>query len=308
MKELVVLYSGGTDSTCATVLSAGEYDRIHLITYRRFGLFHMEHAARNVALLRERFGADRFVHVIIPIDRIFREISYARYWRMLARYGLFLLSTCGLCRLAMHVRTIVYCRANNITRVCDGSNRHAAGGTSTDQNPVLVEGVRKMYARYGIEYATPVYDYDEPAGSGWADKLQVETPRLKSMIAGDTARDGGRTSGKLLHELGYFAQPNIKGSKADRRMQARCLQLILSNIFIYGWYLSRHTPDEFFATQGRFMGEKLDYCRGLLDGYVRDGSGSRLAKLAEDAGPACACTAKHGGCKRCLVKFVFPDH
>ena len=172
VKELAVLYSGGTDSTCAAVLSAGEYDRVHLITYRRFGLFHMEHAARNIALLRERFGEDRFVHTVIPVGhRLFKEISYARYWRMLAKYGLFLLSTCGLCRLAMHVRTIVYCRELVSATYATEPTGMRPEALSTDQGPSLIEGIRTMYARYGIEYRTPVYDLDEPVGTTWADKL-----------------------------------------------------------------------------------------------------------------------------------------
>ena len=308
MKELVVLFSGGTDSTCTAALVAGDYERIHLVTYSRFGLFHMEHASTNVALLRHRFGENRFIHTIIPVDRIFKEISYARYWRLLIKYGLFLLSTCGLCRLAMHVRTVVYCRAHGITRVCDGSNRHAAGGVSTDQIPSLIAGVRGLYARYGIEYSTPVYDIDEPANIGWADKLHVQTPQLRSVFAENTAHPDARTSGKLLHEMGLFPQENIKGTKTDRRMQARCLQLILSNIFIYGWYLSKHTPDQFFTTVGRFMGEKIDYCSLLLDNYFRDESGSRLSKLVEQGNPASACTNKHGDCRGCLIKLVFPNH
>jgi 7-cyano-7-deazaguanine synthase in queuosine biosynthesis len=308
VKELAVLFSGGTDSTCATALLAGEYDRVHLITYSRFGLFHMEHAAKNVAFLRKRFGEDRFIHTVIAVDRIFKEISYSCYWRMFARYGLFLLSTCGLCRLSMHVRTIIYCRTHGITRVIDGANRHAAGGISTDQSPSVIEGIRKMYSRYGIEYTAPVYDFDEAPGNSWADKLHVQAPQLRSIIADAPAPAEGRTTGKILYEMGFSASTNLKGTKTDRRMQARCLQLILSNIFIYGWYLGGHTKDEFLSTLGRFMGEKLDHCCGLIDGYINGGDSSRLARLLENESPGACCVKSKGNCKGCLVKLVFPDH
>ena len=107
MKEIAVLYSGGTDSTCAAVLMLEQFECLHLLTYERFGLFHTENIGTNVKALREKFGEQRIKHIFINIDKLFKEVSYAKYWQTLINFGFLMLTTCGLCKLAMHIRTVI---------------------------------------------------------------------------------------------------------------------------------------------------------------------------------------------------------
>jgi len=115
-----LLFSGGTDSTYTAVLMQDKYDKIHLITYDRFGFLNTKNSQNSALKLKRAFGEDKFVHRIINIDKLFREISYESYLGDILKYGFFLLLTCGLCKLAMHWQAIIYCLDNNVGEVCDG--------------------------------------------------------------------------------------------------------------------------------------------------------------------------------------------
>ena len=69
MKEIAVLYSGGTDSTAAVVSIAKQFNKIHLITFKHSGLFSIESSRSNVEKLREKFEKVEFVHNILEIAR-----------------------------------------------------------------------------------------------------------------------------------------------------------------------------------------------------------------------------------------------
>lgn len=269
MKEIAVLYSGGTDSTCAAALVAEGFERIHLLTYSRFGIFCAEHTDVNAAKLRDKFGKDKFVHRVINIDRLFRETSYSGYMPALVKHGFFLLTTCGLCKLAMHIRTLAYCLDNKISCVCDGANKNM--DYSPDQMREFTEELKKLYSRYNIEYTTPVYEFSHPEDIGWLDKLGV--PRLLDI----KEKEGGAdTTGDQLFKMGIFPRRNMKGTKEDRGMQARCFQLVLSNIFANWLYIPGRGLEKYKERCVGLYREKIAYFDGLISEYARNKTKSKL--------------------------------
>lgn len=274
-KEIAVLYSGGTDSTCAVVLIHNEYDKIHLLTYQRFGLFSIKNTETNVIRLKEKFGADRFLHKIINIDKLFKVVSYDSYWYYFKKYRFFLLSTCGLCKLAMHIRTVLYCLENKVEYVCDGANKYSGGGYFPAQMPEIVNEIKKFYARYGITYIVPVFELRQPEDIDWISKLG-----LKELLNSSSEKDEKEvTTGQILHRIGFFPSENVKGTSIDRAMQARCFQLILFNIFLYWYYLPKYGPKKYRENVLNFYKEKIEYFDGLVQEYIRRGENSRLYKL-----------------------------
>ena len=274
IKEIAVLYSGGTDSTCVAFLMAKEVDKVHLLVYKRFGLFSIDNIATNAKKLRERFGEDKFVYKVIDLNRLFKEVSYAKYWHNLKNYGFFMLSTCGLCKLAMHIRTLIYCLENNIKYVCDGANKNAGAGYFPAQMLEVIDLIEEMYAQYGVSYSRPVFDFDEPKGITWVDKLGLEKLQLSSIDTGKEETE--LTSGKILFKENLFPRENVKGTKIDHKMQARCFQLILFNIFLYWYYLPVHGSSKYKETAVNFYQEKVEYFRALIDEYLEKKSKSRL--------------------------------
>ncbi|MCD6221250.1 hypothetical protein J7K25_03730 [bacterium] len=275
-REIAVLYSGGTDSTCAVVLIHNEYDRIHLLTYQRFGLFSIKNTRTNVIRLKEKFGPDKFVHKIINIDRLFKAVSYDNYWYYFKRYRFFLLTTCGLCKLAMHIRTVLYCLNNGVKYVCDGANKYSGGGYFPAQMPEVIEEIKKFYARYGITYIVPVFELKQPQDIDWISKLGlkgvIDSPSLKK-------EEAELTTGRILYRMGFFPLENVKGTKIDRAMQARCFQLILFNIFLYWYYLPKYGHKKYSENVLNFYTEKVKYFDTLIQEYIEKGKNSKLYQL-----------------------------
>ncbi|MDD5080117.1 MAG: hypothetical protein PHH68_07370 [Candidatus Omnitrophica bacterium] len=273
MKELAVLYSGGTDSTCAVALMTPDFDRVHLLTYSRFGVFFADHAGVNVQKLKDKFGEGKFIHRVMNIDKLFRAVSYSRYIPALAAHGLFLLTTCGLCKLAMHIRTLVYCLDNNIGYVCDGANNNM--DYASDQIREFIGELKALYRRFGVEYNSPVYEFAHPDDSGWFDKMGMGS----LTGAGEEKKDSVVTTGEELFRMGIFPKKNMKGTAQDRRMQARCFQLVLANIFANWVYIPRYGLEKYKKGCVDLYKEKIGYFSGLIEEYSRKNKKSMLYKL-----------------------------
>jgi len=278
VREAAVMYSGGTDSTAAVVLAAERFRRIHLITYRHSGLAHVENSGRNVPGLRAAFPGTEFVHRIIGVDRLFKRVTFSRYLSSLRKYGLFNLGTCGFCKLAMHLRTLVYCAENRIPEAIDGSNKNMTHFPA-QMEPVLAE-LRKMYGSFGVSFTQPVYDLEFPDGLDWLTKFGV-----KALAGGPPPverRAGGMTTGRVAYEKGILPEENVKGKELDRKMQARCFQLTLLNAFALGWYIPRHGYEKYAQVTTEFYREKVRYFSQEARRYLDGERGSRLAGAIEN--------------------------
>jgi len=228
-KEIVVLYSGGTDSTLTAALMAEEFEKISLVTYDRFGFFSTTNTELNFQKLKSKFSKVKFTHHIIGIDKLSKYVFYEHYLRNFIKHRFFLLSTCGLCKLAMHIRTIVFCLENKISNVCDGANKGMR--LFPAQMKRVIEETKKMYAKFGINYMNPVFDFQEPENLDFIDRLQLERvlPVQKEEEEDSTPDPKKMTVGCKLFDLGLMPSENVKGTKLDKKMQARCFQFILFN-------------------------------------------------------------------------------
>ena len=212
-------------------------------------------------------------------------MSYERYLRHLCRHGFFVLSTCGLCKLAMHVRTVKYCLDHGIRQACDGANQ---GMTMfPDQMlPVILE-TRKMYAQFGIEYFNPVFDIQPPEEGSFIKGANRQFLDRFMQLPGPADASGPQDSpGHRLHRLGLAPAPNVKGTPYDRLRQPRCFQLILFNIFAIRYYLASHTYDEYRNRTVLFFRDKIARMTELLAQHVASGKYARLFENAQDRGGA----------------------
>ena len=268
--EVLVLFSGGTDSTLAAALAADKFDFIHLITYSRLGIASVENSKVNAKMLINKYGEDKISHKILKIDKLFKYISYENYLGNLKKYGFNNLSTCGLCKLSMHIKTVEYALENNIGHVCDGAN---AGMTMfpAQMRPV-VELLQKMYAEYGIVYSNPVFDYDAP------EEASFISSENKSLLKSDIPMDERvldkkntdpskktHTSGQVLYDMGLAPSPNVKGTKYDKDRQPRCYQFVLFNIFAIKYYLNKHSYEDYENMTTEFFREKIQTAKNLID-------------------------------------------
>jgi 7-cyano-7-deazaguanine synthase in queuosine biosynthesis len=156
-REVALLFSGGSDSTLTALVLAAEYDRVHLITYRSFGIILARQSEAHYRQLVQRFGAAKFVRVFADNRRLHRMLlrslatDYTRYCSGTAPGVL-----CLACKVAMHARTIIYCLEHGVPAAADGATRTQAD--HPECMPDVLNAFRRLYADYGIRFTSPIYD------------------------------------------------------------------------------------------------------------------------------------------------------
>jgi len=246
-RTAVVLFSGGTASTLTAIRTGRLFDRVHLLTFTRRGLSGQEHVTDQARRLARFFGdQQKFVQVFISTNRLCRKVMYESYWKNWWRHGFMVLSHCGLCQVSFHWRAIVYCLENKLEHLADGAVRTA------NVYPERIEAAmlghfRELYASFGIEYLTPIYE----------EEKRVE---------------------EILYQLRYNRTPKIEGTAADRKMI--CRQQVLNNMFLRAC-LPRMLSEQFEQRMAAFYRGKF----GLVEEWTREwlarGPESRLARLLE---------------------------
>jgi len=260
-KNAVLLYSGGSDSTAAAVLLARDYDRVHLVTYSRLGIGDVSRSGANVRRLEKRLGTEKFEHHFLDIEKLYKHIAYDKYFRNLLKHGYFMLSTCGFCKLAMHARSILLAREVGSNSVSDGAN------ASNYLLPAQMEGVigelKRFYKHFGIAYENPVYRLED-------DKCYITKGYIKE-------------AARLLHSEGILSDDEVEQIrndylKYDDKIQARCSDVMLFDLFSAFYYVPRHGYRKYETRTRDFYHIKVDELIGEIEEYLNDPGGSVLNK------------------------------
>jgi len=277
--KTAVMFSGGTDSMLTAALDAHKFEKVHLITYDRLGLFSVTNTEMNAKKLKDKYGESKFDYHLIKIDKLTRYVFYERYLYNLKRHGFFLLSICGLCKLAMHVRTLIFCLDNNIGNVSDGANQGM--NLFPAQMAEVLSELKDMYAKFGIRYSNPVFNFEGPQNVGFTDRLHFDKVLKKEGNGGSGTPKQENTTGCKLYKMGLMPSENVKGTDLDRKMQPRCFQFILFNIFIKWYYLYDHTHEEYVKATVELYRKKISYLTGVLEEYIAQGVKSKFSRIIE---------------------------
>lgn len=275
----VILYSGGTDSTCAAALMAKEFSCIHLLTFYQGCKKSVSGISGNINALKNKFAHNIFIHETLQTTRLVKFISYNNYLRYLFKFKLLVLSTCGFTTLSWHIRAIVYCLKNDIAVVADGLTRellHFPGHMDK-----VIEVFKTLYGGFGIQYLNPVRNWAVPPDKQFIDRLIIDQhgylfPGEESLSFKD------RTTGRYLYELGIMPNPNVKGSSMDHKMQYDCYPFVLYNIMAFWIYLNFCSYESFCLKMKYLFQDKSADARVLIEEYIANEQGSRLRKLLED--------------------------
>jgi hypothetical protein len=155
---VLVMFSGGSDSTLTASLLSELHTVVHLVTYEHKAMSFASKSAKAVESLRAAHGADRFEYHLLDINGLMSRIFVRQLPADLSKYGTYALPMCcGSCKLSMHVRSVIYCYEHGIRYAADGSNAELSELFPEQMQPVL-DLYRQLYARYGIEYTNPVFD------------------------------------------------------------------------------------------------------------------------------------------------------
>ena len=259
--KCVVLFSGGTDSTCVAALSAQDFQEIHLLTFFELGTKNSPIPVENVSRLREKFPAVKFVHKVISTDLLVKKISYDRYWRNLLRHHFFVLATPGFSTLSWHVTALQYCLKEGISVVRDGQTRelmHFPGHMDC-----IIALFRDLYAKYDVLYENPVRQWAIPLDQQVIDRLIVGRHGFFPSSSGGF-ENPQKTTGEYLFSLGIFPHKNVKGSAFDKNMQHDCYPFILYNIFAFWYFLPFRSMKKFEQRMEHIFREKIARCNFWL--------------------------------------------
>jgi hypothetical protein len=154
-KDLVMMFTGGTDTTLAAdkIAEAGEYRRIHLLTFCNGICVRVERSRVHAEELVRKHGADLITHEIIYVTELFKRVR-SPLKSMIKEYDSTL--TFDLCcRLSMESRAIMYALDHDITEICDGTNIDQ--GRLFLERPEYMRVSKAFFASFGIRYFSPVY-------------------------------------------------------------------------------------------------------------------------------------------------------
>jgi hypothetical protein len=234
LEKCVIVFSGGTDSTCVASLMAQKFKEIHLLTYFEEGTKDEPFPTENIKKLREKYPSVKFKHFVSSTDNLVKFISYHKYLYFLTKFGLLNMATPGFSSLSWHMRTIAYCLDNDIKYVVDGLTNELV------QLPGHMSGVievfRKTYLKFDITYENPVREWEVPEDQQLMDRIIVDQHGF--FFPSEEESQPLRTTGQHLFEEGIFPHPNVKGSKYDQQMQHDCYQFVLYNILTFWFFLN----------------------------------------------------------------------
>lgn len=148
------MFSGGIDSTYATIELAKDFDTVFLLTYSNgYGHYKIKRAKKRYLELKKMFPG-KFKFHYFPIKDVFEEVLIKSLDEDSKKYSSGFIWCLG-CKLTMHSRTIVFNKLRNIKFAADGSSHDT--NEMVEQTPFAISLVSDFYKQYEIEFNAPVY-------------------------------------------------------------------------------------------------------------------------------------------------------
>jgi hypothetical protein len=237
------MFSGGLDSTATAVLLAERFERVHLPCYRNgYGHYYHHRTEARVEELNRRLG-DRFIYSLIGIKDFFDRLLVDRVLEDYRDYQSGFIWFMG-CKMAMHLRSIIYCLEHGLPVSTDGSNSDT--DEMVEQSLLSLSLIQHFYEDNAVSFGTPVYSARR------AESRQV------------------------IKDLGLKVGVQVM----DRHL---CIQpTCLAGELYYLPYLFFNKPVKHEdSTVSRFIEEKVTLCRGLMTDYFANKGIDLKALLAD---------------------------
>ena len=234
-RAVCIQFSGGSDSSLTAYRMSLEFGKVHLLTFKQFGLIDIENSKKSFAILNEKFPG-KFKHTLIDVSDMFLRIYNRHYFRNLIKYRTLQIQfVCFACQACFHVQTIIYCLENGIRDVRDGANAEYEEA-SPMQIPIVKKEIVKLYADYGITHDSPVYE-------------EHKTDR----------------SDHQLFKLGLRPQANIKDDmEMYKAFQGYCRFMPGGVLFLNYWKRCDGFPEKVQLKMREHWLEEVDFLKSLI--------------------------------------------
>jgi len=156
-QNIVVLFSGGKDRTCAAWLLSQRFKSVHLLTMKTGTAQSVEKCEVSVQRLQKRCGKDKFVHRYVDGSELFRKLHFGNAAETRRLFGPTAESAaCVTCHAVMHALAIADCKQNGIRWVAAGVSPQSR--MSFGQSLRGVGAAEAFFARYGVKFTAPLWE------------------------------------------------------------------------------------------------------------------------------------------------------
>lgn len=173
MEKVLLMYSGGRDSTLAACRLAEQGYFVYLVNFSQGAVLHGKNAAHGAERLMNLYGKDHIEFLGNKhIAGIWRDFIFPVYNKkpseILNEFGELTISqfNCLACRSAMYVWCVIKAKKENIRFIAEGAR---ADQGFCVQMPGIIQRYKNLLAEYGMELLTPVYDLNDD----WERKNQL---------------------------------------------------------------------------------------------------------------------------------------
>ncbi|MBM4387695.1 MAG: hypothetical protein FJ088_08145, partial [Deltaproteobacteria bacterium] len=140
----------------------------------------------------------------------------------------------------------------------------------------VIDRFRVLYGHFGIKYHTPVLHFDIDKPMTYIDKIKGG--------AGAVPDETANTTGRLLHRLGLSDRDNYKGTELDKKVQARCFQFVLPNIYIYWIFRGNERWDQYESAVLDYFGKRIEDSKILIERFFEKGEKRELFAFLDEPG------------------------
>jgi len=149
--SIMLLFSGGLDSTIEAVGRLEKYRRVHLVTFNNGMCWNCRSAARRAAELQAKFGADRVHHQLIQTGPLLRKLL--TNWRELWRAFRSPLLVDLACKMAAVTEAVSLAKRQGVHNLSDGSS--LAQNEIFIQRPEFAQHFRPWLESLGLRLVEP---------------------------------------------------------------------------------------------------------------------------------------------------------
>ncbi|OIN61210.1 7-cyano-7-deazaguanine synthase [Arsenicibacter rosenii] len=155
-KSVAMLFSGGRDSSLATCILANENSKIHLLSMFNGAVVKGDISQYRYNEIKEKFPNNIISFNILSSFSLFRRIALLDIEKDFERFKYNLIPVGDA--LATHTIAVIYCIQNKINNLASGYVKYEMD--FPEQLPDVVARTSEFVKKYGINYLTPVYEYD----------------------------------------------------------------------------------------------------------------------------------------------------
>jgi len=151
--ETAIMFTGGQDSTVATCALLEEGRKVHLLSFNNGLCIRLSKPSERVKELTKLFGIEKITHKLIDSQEAMKFLK-SNSTKLVRKYKSPLIFDL-ICRFAMEMNTIIYCKKNNVPSVADGNN--VAQNQIFMQQKEYLDVSDDFYGQFGIESLHPVF-------------------------------------------------------------------------------------------------------------------------------------------------------